>query len=352
MPTKVLIVDDEQAALTTMKMILSAEHEVLTAASGEAALALFEPGEIAVVVSDLKMPGMSGIDVLEEIAERDINSARILLTAYGNRESVIEAVNRGKIFMYLDKPCDPGTLQFAVRRAAERWILEQERQRLNSRLADMEKLAALGRFAACVGHDIRNYLVPILVASHEDEVEEMAAALETASHASEAILALVNEMQALAKDGRPSYRLKPGSITKVLNESASWLRRSPLAATRTIEMAVQPIPDVMLAQGSLRRVFINLIKNALEASPEGSTVEVLARRRMGDVVIEIVDHGVGMTPDVVDKCFEPFFSTKGDKGTGLGLYIGRTIVAGHGGNLTVDSHPGRGTRITIKLPLA
>ena len=177
MNTRVLIVDDEQAALTTFGLILGRDHEVDKALSADEAIERFEPGRYAVVISDLKMPGRNGIDLLEEVANQDPHCARILLTGYGNRESIIDAVNRAKIFMYLDKPCDPGTLQFAVRRAAERWILEREGDRLYSELERMEKPAAVGRVASSIGHDIRNYLVPLLVAAEESEPEEMPEAL-------------------------------------------------------------------------------------------------------------------------------------------------------------------------------
>jgi signal transduction histidine kinase len=350
--TNVLIVDDERIARDTMSMILSAEHAVQVAGSADEALTIFRAGEFAVVVCDFKMPGRNGIDLLEEIALRDPVCARILLTAYGNRGAIIDAVNRGKIFLYLDKPCDPATLRVAVRRGAERWVLEREREQLALRLRDMEKVAAVGRFASSVAHDIRNYLVPILVAASEKEPSNIRQSLETAKEASEAILALVVEMQALAKGRPPSYRLSQGSVEEVLEEATGWLRRSALARKREIRLDVEPLPPVLLYAGSLRRVFINLVKNALEASPEGSAVTVRARRRGREATVAVEDHGTGMSPEVSAKVFEPFFSTKGEEGTGLGLYICRTIVSGHGGTITLESTEGTGTTFTVALPLA
>lgn len=347
-----MIVDDERVALTTMAMILGAEHQVVKAASAGEALSAFRPGEFAVVISDLKMPGRSGIELLEEIAKLDSSCARILLTGYGHRESIIDAVNRARIFMYLDKPCDPGTLQFAVRRAAELSILEAQRRQLTERLDAMEKIAGVGRFAASVAHDIKNYLVPIFAVADERDPEEMAEALTTAKRASEAILALVTEMQALAKGVRPTYRLRAESIVEITREAAEWLKRSPAYAQTALSIEASEVPDVLVAEGRMRRVLINLIKNALEAAGPGGRVAIEVARKLGDAVVTIGDDGPGMSAEVAARCTEPFFSTKGDQGTGLGLYISKAIVAGHGGTLGIDTSPGEGTRITLKLPLA
>jgi signal transduction histidine kinase len=350
--TKILIVDDEMVQLSTMALILGREHEIVTASSGEEALERFTPGEFAVVVSDLKMPGMDGIGVLESIAQRDPNCARILLTAYGRREAIIDAVNRGKIYMYLDKPCDPGTLKLAVQRAAERWLLEHEKNNLSDRVTNMERVATAGRFASCVGHDIRNYLVPLLVACEENEPSEMLEALQTARHASEAILALVSEMQALASGGKPKYQLKKGPVKTLLLDAQRWVRRSPIGKNRRLVVEVQALCPIAHSEGSLRRVFINLMKNALEASPEGTTVQVYARREAQQVKITFQDQGCGMSKEVLSQCFEPFYTTKGENGTGLGLYICKTIIDGHGGTLNVESTPGIGTTFTVRIPCA
>ena len=350
MPTKVLIVDDETVQLSTMALILGREHEVVTANSGEEALERFVPGEFAVVVSDLKMPGVDGIELLEAIAQRDPGCTRILLTAFGRREAIIDAINRGKIYMYLDKPCDPGTLKLAVQRAAERWTLENERKRLTDRVTDMEKVATAGRFASCVGHDIRNYLVPLLIECDETDPAEMLESLQTARHASEAILALVSEMQALAKGGKPQYQLKDGSVNTLLLDCQGWLQRSPIAKDKRLVVEADTLCPVAHCEASLRRVFINLMKNGLEASDEGASVRVHARRIGPNTVISFQDEGTGMSPEVLQKCFDPFFTTKGEQGTGLGLYICKTIIDGHNGKLSVESEPGKGTCFTISLP--
>ncbi|MEE2904557.1 MAG: hybrid sensor histidine kinase/response regulator [Myxococcota bacterium] len=352
MSSKILIVDDEAVQLSTMALILGREHEVVTANSGPDALEKFVPGEFAVVVSDLKMPGCDGIDLLEQIADRDPTCARILLTAFGRREAIIDAVNRGKIYMFLDKPCDPGTLKLSVQRAVERWNLQNETKRLSDRVTDMEKVATAGRFASCVGHDIRNYLVPVLMACEETDPNEIRESLETARNASEAILALVSEMQALAKGGKPQYTLKSGAITNLLIDSKRWLERSPIARSKDLVVEPGTPCNVLHCEASLRRVFVNLMKNALEATGEQTRVKVIASHDDKNLKIDFIDEGQGMSPEIAEKCFDPFFSTKGDQGTGLGLYICRTIIDGHNGQLSVKSTPKQGTCFTITLPLA
>jgi len=111
-----------------------------------------------------------------------------------------------------------------------------------------------------------------------------------------------------------------------------------------------PLPSVPFDYKQLRQVLLNLFKNAMEAMPRGGELTVASRRRGPNLEISVADTGQGMSPEVMDKLFQPYFTTK-EKGTGLGLAICRSIVEEHGGGLLVDSTPGQGSTFTIQLPL-
>ena len=145
--TTILIVDDEPRVLDALEAILAAEFRVLRAGHGEEALAcLAAERDVAVILTDQRMPGMTGIELLRRSQERTPDAMRIVLTAYTDVDSLMEAINTGRIYHFVPKPWDPSELLLAVRRAAERWRLQGE----NARLRDELELAynALRREAA------------------------------------------------------------------------------------------------------------------------------------------------------------------------------------------------------------
>jgi signal transduction histidine kinase len=113
------------------------------------------------------------------------------------------------------------------------------------------------------------------------------------------------------------------------------------------------LPGVTCSPGKVNQVVLNLLTNAVQASPEGGRVTIRTRRRDAGVCIEVSDQGHGIPPEIRDRIFDPFFTTKPQgEGTGLGLSISHGIVADHGGRIEVDSEPGRGTTFTVCLPLS
>src|SRR5262249_4132690 len=128
-----------------------------------------------------------------------------------------------------------------------------------------------------------------------------------------------------------------------------------------IESRLDPARPLALAdEAQLRRVLRNLLKNACEAQPSGGRVTIDTRAHLphatGDsasaVEIVVADEGPGMPPEVLARAFEPGYSTKGGRGTGVGLTVSKKVIEGHGGRLDVDSAPGQGTRVTVRLPEA
>ena len=130
----VLIVDDEPRVLDALEAILAAEFRVLRAEGGEAALARLADDDVAVIVTDYRMPGMSGVELLRRSQERAPDAVRIVLTAYTDVDSLMDAINTGRIYHFVPKPWDPHELLVVVRRAAERWTLARDNERLREEL--------------------------------------------------------------------------------------------------------------------------------------------------------------------------------------------------------------------------
>ncbi|HZI06113.1 MAG TPA: ATP-binding protein, partial [Archangium sp.] len=226
-----------------------------------------------------------------------------------------------------------------------------------------EQLAAVGRISAQVAHEVRNPLSSIGL-----NVELMQDAFERASFESpddaresrELLAAVTREVDRLtevteqylrmARPPQPS--LEPTDVTEVLASvldfSREELERAQVEVVR--ELAEEP-PQALADEGQLRQVFLNLLRNAREAMPDGGRLTIATRVNERDVEVAIQDTGRGMSESVRSRIFEPFFTTKED-GTGLGLAVCQQILKAHGGSLGCNSEPGQGTTFSVSLPRA
>ena len=142
-PYGILIVDDEEAILESLEMTLAPEYHVFTALSGEEGLEILEREDIALIIVDQVMPGMTGVDILEHVSERSPRTIRMLLTGYADMNSLVRAINDGRIYRYLPKPWEPDELRMNVKRALEAYQLAWENTQLAGALAEAnEKLRA------------------------------------------------------------------------------------------------------------------------------------------------------------------------------------------------------------------
>ncbi len=226
--------------------------------------------------------------------------------------------------------------------------VEAERQRLQ------ERMAAVGEMAARMAHEIKNPLASI---SGSAQVLESAGTLDDKGQ--RLLRILVDESRRLSGilDGFLEYArphqaaFGPCDVGGMLRDCVDLLRRSE--EHRETHQVVLAAPDKLVLRGEehlLRQIFWNLSRNALQAMPDGGELTVSAERRDGHIVMRWRDAGIGMTEDVRRQAFEPFVTTR-PGGTGLGLAVVYAAVAEHGGTIAIDSAPGRGTVVTVELPV-
>ena len=143
------------------------------------------------------------------------------------------------------------------------------------------------------------------------------------------------------------------SVPEVLTETMGFLERG--AKNRGVTIGTdfaEGLPDIVSDRGQLQQVFLNIMGNALDAVPDGGKVDIACNRTAdGGLLVRVTDNGKGMSPEVIKHIFEPFYSTKKEKGNGLGMFITYGIVRRLGGEITVDSTEGKGTTVSITLPL-
>ena len=234
-----------------------------------------------------------------------------------------------------------------------------ERDREASALED-ERLDAVKTLAASVAHEIGNPLNAIgihlqllqreLHGLEESRREQLEGLVDVARAEVGRLDAIITQFLQALRHGKPS--LEPGNVLTLIGETLATLR--PEIENRRIEVKVassSKIPNVLLDPGQIKQVFFNLVKNAMEAMPDGGSLEIAISAGDAFLRIDFLDSGVGISEESLGRIFEPYHTTK-EKGTGLGLMIVKRIVEAHGGQIEVSSREGRGTRFRILLPLA
>ncbi|MFZ5440075.1 MAG: ATP-binding protein, partial [Myxococcota bacterium] len=227
------------------------------------------------------------------------------------------------------------------------------RRALERTVAHQERLASIGRLGAGVAHEIGNPLAGLLMVAQNlareeqpvDLKERLGAIVEQGRRIDEIVKALV----AFARREQQGPRQpRPVFLDAVVRDAVSLVS---MTRKRPFEVEAEEGLAVLGVAGELVQVLVNLLSNAADASPADAPVRLTVRRSDDGVELKVIDTGVGMTAEVQARLFEPFFTTKEPgAGTGLGLSIVYSLVTAHGGRITVDSAPGRGTTVTIRLP--
>jgi signal transduction histidine kinase len=372
-----VLVDDEPFNLTVLRSFLQDTWTVHEASTGEEALALAGKVPLDVVVTDHRMPGMTGVELLAELRRRRPDVAGIVLTGYADMQALESAINTANVFRFLRKPWEPPEIRRAVeqasatvaqRRTIEKLValLAQRSDELHASLEELkaqqkvmlhlERLGTIGRLSAGITHDLRNVIVALRTVEWEIEQTTVVPALrETLTIGLRGVDNLLRTLQTLheyARSGTLALQLKQVEPSAIVNDALTIARMELSFRLRrvTIDLGSE-LPPLHADQQKLTQVVLNLLRNALQATPEGGSVRVAASTgRGGDVVLAVEDEGPGVPPDVRERLFQPFASDKGEAGLGMGLYMARLIVEAHRGRIALVDRPRGGARFEVVLP--
>ncbi|MEX1310300.1 MAG: hybrid sensor histidine kinase/response regulator [Candidatus Sulfomarinibacteraceae bacterium] len=370
----ILYIDDDESNLLVLKATCSGELNVITASSGAEGLDILAEREVAVLLVDQRMPGMTGVEVFEVAQEKYPDSVRILITAYTDLTEAIAAINRGHIRRYLRKPWEPEELKAALKEAVEIFQTRKKIADLETRLLETERTYALGVVAAGVAHELRNPLAAMsmnleLARMRLDAMNRSLAGGESVdpSHlislakALEKLEGAADNAKKIAEGLELSNRRRDLELTadlaEILDLTIKFMRAALLKRAR-LQVDTDAVPVVQGSPQELGQVLINLLVNAMQAVPDGPASDNLVGVRLapaselGWVELQVYDNGEGIPENVLGRVFDPFFTTKTQGGTGLGLAISKKIVEESGGTITAESEAGKGTSFTVRLPVA
>lgn len=241
----------------------------------------------------------------------------------------------------------------------------EQLHRTQDQVVRQERLRALGQMASGIAHDFNNALAPLvgfseLLLLHPEKLQDQRRAQDYLRHmntAAKDASQIVSRLREFYRDREDeSFHVVDlrGTVRQAVALSQpKWKDQAQAAGvTIRIETLLQPVPLVAANESELREALINLILNAVDAMPEGGTLTLATRTEGEHAVVEVRDAGIGMSEDVRKRCLEPFFTTKGERGSGLGLAMVYGILKRHDGAIDIDSVPGRGTTFVLRLPSA
>lgn len=375
--TPVLIVDDEQSVLEGLEAFLEDEgYDVHLSANGRDAIKKFIAVQPELVVMDLRMPGMSGIEVIRRIRELSEDTAILIITGYGTMENVVEAMHLN-VFDILRKPLDLEQFKAALDRARENLRTTREthnelhsmRKQLDiaarylesyqKKVAELESLAFAGRLLAGVLHNLNN---PLHYISGETELLRMIyPEIKNLQNIDRQVVRMAKIIRSVLRRLKSSQErcLELLDFNELLEEELVFLESHPyfhgeIEKTRSFDVELPLFKGIASDFG---QVFGNILCNAAEAMKGAGSLAIRTGQNETEIMIAIQDSGPGIPQELQCRIFEPFFSTKakevgisGGYGTGLGLYTCKQIVQDYGGSIEVISKPGQGTTFVIYLP--
>jgi signal transduction histidine kinase len=378
----ILVVDDEPDVVRSVKDLLRLDYNVIGATSAAQAEEIMQNQAVHVIMTDQRMPGVTGVEFLHKVRGEHPDAVRLLFTGYADIHAVIDAINQGNVYRYISKPWDPDELQAIIREACERYDLLVERKCMLAELERKNKAleqanAALQQsgelksaFIQVASHELRTPLTILLGLSklakmEANEPEELQPLLDRIDQSVQRMGRLVHQIvtQLMAQNFDNNLDRQPVDLASIVQQAVDDVRPFIALRRQTLKLDFpRSMPDINVDPGKIRDCIDHLLLNAIKFTADGGEIGVGMRRSDKDVQIIITDTGCGIDQQCQQRLFEPFFTgfdvshhssghfEHGRKGLGLGLSVVKSFIEMHGGRIDVTSAVNKGSTFTITLP--
>ena len=383
----ILAIDDEELNLEAIQRTLRNKYHITTCNNAKEALQLFTQNEFHLVLTDQKMPGMTGTELLAEIQNINPNPIRMVLSAYTEQQYLIDAINNGQVYRYITKPWEPSELLLIIQKAFGYYQINMDRLALSKALTQtytelatsntsleqaveelaearekllrMEKLSLVGQMAGMIMHDLKQPLDIIRSAADTMSRDDLEYADRT--DIADIIRFEVDRFMAMIRDllefSRGTFQMEKEEILLSDFFLASENRFNSIFLDSDIYFKIEPIKSnakILVDRHHLQRAILNLLKNSKEAvEKDGWTskpeIQISGSSIDDSIQILIHDNGPGIPKHIVSKLFQPFVTANKKFGFGLGLAIVKQIIGEHGGEINLLRSE-KGTIFQILLP--
>jgi two-component system probable response regulator PhcQ len=377
----ILYVDDEEKSLKYFARAFGDDFRVFTAATAQEGFKLLEEhaDEIGLLMTDQRMPGETGVWLLERARQLRPRILRILVTAFADFDSAIAAVNSGAIYKYVHKPWDPPQLELTLRQALEFFMVASERDQLllekmsvlrNMMIAD--RIVSLGMIAAGLSHHIKNSMVAVktfleMAPIKMSEEKANANSLrdpdfwkdyhQNAQTQIEKINALLGDLRTSADSNSATQFADEVKLHEAVGAALEMFKEQFAARKIEIENKISDsLPRLHVDKSKFSRLFELLFKDELAMLPAGSKISLTAELQnvgtKSEIVLKISDNGPGLPQEALSVIFDPFVvSGSAPSEYGINLMACFFIVHHHGGKIDAKSQPSGGNTFTLRLPL-
>ena len=356
---KVLIIDDEDVICDSCTLALSKNYNVTVAKDGESGLSKIEEIKPDIVLLDLKMPGINGMEILERLRVIDREIVTIIITGYGTVNSAVEAMKLGA-YDFLTKPFTPDELRLAVKRS-----LEKRQLSLKNLDLQKEKERMRESFVRIVSHELKAPLsasqqnLEVILAGMAGKIEnKIKEILDRINLRLKSLVKLINDWLDITQEDwhKLVQDTEKIEISKLLTSVVDLVKEKAESRKVTLTLEVQEnLPEITGNPARLEEVFINLLDNGIKYNKENGEVRIKVKKEDDHISISFSDTGIGIDKEHLPFIFDEFFRVdKEDQSSGsagLGLFIVKKIIEAHSGRVEVTSELGKGTTFTVFLPI-
>ena len=352
---RILIVDDENGPRQSLRMLLKEDYDVSLATGVDDALAQLAEASVDIIITDIRMPHKTGMDLLREVREDNSDIEFIILTGYGELDTAMKAIEYGAC-AYLEKPFDHRIMLEKIRACVEKRRREEDRKALECLTMEANRFETLGRLVSGTMHDLGTPLsvlgTHLELLSADPTVESLMKRLGTMEsqvrHCTELVRSTMNFLRHTPDEQSPF------DINTAVEVCLDVAR--PLLIRQQVTLRTDLSPDISICVGDfvmVRQAILNLIYNAcqaMEAQADPREIIIKTRSENNQLALTIEDTGPGIPEKDRQRIFYTLFTTKGKKGTGLGLSVVKNVMHQHGGEVALLPGEGRGACFKLTFP--
>ena len=369
MKKRILLVDDEKDIRDVLNLTLTdMGYEVFEAEDGDEAWRVFRDARPPIVLTDIKMPNMDGIELLQKIKRENPEAEVVMITGHGDMDLAVKSL-KYEATDFITKPINVHVLEIALQRVREKILTRQQLREYTESLEKLvrektelqDHLSSLGLMISSISHGIKGLLTGLdggvyllekgFTSKNKDQIAE---GWQIVKQMVEHIRKMVLDIIFYAKER--DLRWERIDALSFAEEVAKVFE--PKIKNQGIEFEKDfdsKIGKFEIDAGHVHSALLNILDNAADACSRDKAktahkITLSVKQEKGHIIFDVADNGVGMDADTCEKLFTPFFSLKGENGTGLGLFIANKIIEQHGGEITVKSKLRQGTSFRIKVP--